>query len=109
MFEEEMQSYLGVRNVISCGNGTDALQIAMMALGLKPGDEVIIPAYTFCATAIPFGKAGAKNAAYLAALETFDAPRHTRIGRLRIVWAPNLSFWTESNDDSLGVVMPMRV
>jgi UDP-2-acetamido-2-deoxy-ribo-hexuluronate aminotransferase len=50
LFEEEMQDYLGVRHVISCGNGTDALQIAMMALGLKPGDEVITTNFTFIAT-----------------------------------------------------------
>jgi dTDP-4-amino-4,6-dideoxygalactose transaminase len=50
LFEEELQRYLGVRNVISCANGTDALQIAMMALGLKPGDEVITTNFTFIAT-----------------------------------------------------------
>ncbi|MBE0667656.1 MAG: aminotransferase class I/II-fold pyridoxal phosphate-dependent enzyme, partial [Bacteroidales bacterium] len=50
LFEEEMQRYLGVRNVISCANGTDALQIAMMALNLKPGDEVITTDFTFIAT-----------------------------------------------------------
>lgn len=50
LFEEELQRYLGVRNVISCGNGTDALQIAMMALGLRPGDEVITTDFTFIAT-----------------------------------------------------------
>jgi UDP-2-acetamido-2-deoxy-ribo-hexuluronate aminotransferase len=50
LFEEELQSYLGVRNVISCGNGTDALQISMMAAGLKPGDEVITTDFTFIAT-----------------------------------------------------------
>jgi dTDP-4-amino-4,6-dideoxygalactose transaminase len=51
LFEEELQRYLGVRNVISCANGTDALQIAMMALGLRPGDEVITTNFTFIATA----------------------------------------------------------
>jgi UDP-2-acetamido-2-deoxy-ribo-hexuluronate aminotransferase len=51
LFEEELQKYLGVRNVISCANGTDALQITMMALGLKPGDEVITTNFTFIATA----------------------------------------------------------
>ncbi|MCA1740902.1 MAG: DegT/DnrJ/EryC1/StrS family aminotransferase [Bacteroidales bacterium] len=51
LFEEELQRYLGVRNVIACANGTDALQIAMMALGLKPGDEVITTNFTFIATA----------------------------------------------------------
>ncbi len=50
LFEEELQRYLGVRNVIACGNGTDALQIAMMALRLKPGDEVITTNFTFIAT-----------------------------------------------------------
>lgn len=50
LFEEELQSYLGVKHVISCANGTDALQIAMMALGLKRGDEVITTNFTFIAT-----------------------------------------------------------
>ncbi len=50
LFEEELQGYLGVRNVIACANGTDALQIAMMALGLRPGDEVITTNFTFIAT-----------------------------------------------------------
>ena len=50
LFEEELQQYLGVNHVISCANGTDALQIAMMALGLKPGDEVITTNFTFIAT-----------------------------------------------------------
>lgn len=49
-FEEELKSYLGVRNVISCGNGTDALQMVMMSLSLKPGDEVITTNFTFIAT-----------------------------------------------------------
>lgn len=50
-FEQELATYLGVSNVISCANGTDALQIAMMALGLKPGDEVITASFTYVATA----------------------------------------------------------
>jgi len=50
LFEEELQSYLGVKHVISCANGTDALQIVMMSLGLKPGDEVITTNFTFVAT-----------------------------------------------------------
>jgi len=49
-FQEELQNYLGVKHVIPCGNGTDALQIALMALGLKPGDEVITANFTFAAT-----------------------------------------------------------
>jgi UDP-2-acetamido-2-deoxy-ribo-hexuluronate aminotransferase len=50
-FQSDLEEYLGVKNVIPCANGTDALQIAMMALGLKPGDEVITADFTFVATA----------------------------------------------------------
>lgn len=50
-FAATLSSYLGNVHLIPCGNGTDALQIAMMALGLKPGDEVILPAHTYVATA----------------------------------------------------------
>jgi len=50
-FEEHLASYLDVEHVIGCANGTDALQIALMALGLQPGDEVIVPAFTYVATA----------------------------------------------------------
>ena len=49
-FQEELETYLGVKHVIPCANGTDALQIAMMGLGLKPGDEVITADFTFAAT-----------------------------------------------------------
>jgi dTDP-4-amino-4,6-dideoxygalactose transaminase len=49
-FQAELETYLGVKHVIPCANGTDALQIAMMALGLKPGDEVITVDFTFAAT-----------------------------------------------------------
>jgi len=50
LFEEELQEYMGVKYVVSCANGTDALELAMMALGLKPGDEVITTNFTFIAT-----------------------------------------------------------
>lgn len=50
-FQDELEAYLGVKHVIPCANGTDAIQIALMALGLKPGDEVIVPAFTYVATA----------------------------------------------------------
>lgn len=49
-FQRELEEYLGVKHVIPCANGTDALQIAMMGLGLKPGDEVITADFTFAAT-----------------------------------------------------------
>lgn len=49
-FQKELETYLNVKHVIPCANGTDALQIAMMGLGLKPGDEVITADFTFAAT-----------------------------------------------------------
>lgn len=49
-FQQELENYLGVKHVIPCGNGTDSLQIALMAMGLKSGDEVITPSYTYIAT-----------------------------------------------------------
>ena len=50
-FKTNLEKYLGVKHVIPCANGTDALQLALMALDLKPGDEVIAPSFTFVATA----------------------------------------------------------
>lgn len=50
-FQVSLEKYLNVKHVIPCANGTDSLQIAMMALDLKPGDEVICPAFTYAATA----------------------------------------------------------
>jgi len=49
-FQADLEKYLGVKHVIPCANGTDALQIALMALGLQPGDEVITSDFTFAAT-----------------------------------------------------------
>jgi UDP-2-acetamido-2-deoxy-ribo-hexuluronate aminotransferase len=50
-FQAEFENYLGIKHVIPCANGTDALQIAMMALGLQPDDEVITASFTYVATA----------------------------------------------------------
>lgn len=49
-FSEELAEYTGAKFTITCGNGTDALQIAMMALDFRPGDEIIVPAFTYVAT-----------------------------------------------------------
>jgi len=57
-FKKNLEQWLGVRNVIPCANGTDALQIAMMALELKPGDEVITADFTYVATAEVIGLLG---------------------------------------------------
>lgn len=50
VFADSLAAYLGAKHVIPCANGTDALQIAMMALNLQPGDEVITPSFTYVAT-----------------------------------------------------------
>ena len=50
-FAQELAAHEGVRHVIPCANGTDALQLAFMALGLTPGDEVLVPVFTYVATA----------------------------------------------------------
>ena len=50
-FQRDLAAFLWANRVVTCANGTDALQIAMMGLGLKPGDEVIVPAFTYVATA----------------------------------------------------------
>ncbi|MBD5312456.1 MAG: DegT/DnrJ/EryC1/StrS family aminotransferase [Bacteroides sp.] len=57
-FAEELKDYSGAKHVITCANGTDALQIALMALGLQRGDEVIVPAFTYVASAEVIGLLG---------------------------------------------------
>lgn len=58
--EEQLADYCGAKHCISCANGTDALQIALMALGIGPGDEVITPGFTYIATAEAVALLGAK-------------------------------------------------
>jgi UDP-2-acetamido-2-deoxy-ribo-hexuluronate aminotransferase len=71
-FKEELEAYLHVKNVIPCANGTDALQIVMMALGLKPGDEVITADFTFVATAEVIGLLGLKPVLVDVVPDTFE-------------------------------------
>lgn len=59
-FQKNLEVYQNVKHVISCANGTDALQIALMTLGLQAGDEVICPAFTYVATAEVIGLLGLK-------------------------------------------------
>ncbi|MBU4485645.1 MAG: DegT/DnrJ/EryC1/StrS family aminotransferase [Candidatus Delongbacteria bacterium] len=60
-FEEKAASYIGVKHAIGCANGTDALQISMMAIGIEPGDEIITTPFTFIATAETIRILGAKS------------------------------------------------
>ncbi len=59
-FEEEYAGYCGVRHAVGCGNGLDSIAIALMAFGIGEGDEVIVPAFTFIATALAVQRTGAK-------------------------------------------------
>jgi dTDP-4-amino-4,6-dideoxygalactose transaminase len=71
-FQCDFEKYLGIKHVIPCANGTDALQIAMMALDLKPGDEIICPAFTYVATAEVIGLLGLKPVMVDVNEDTFD-------------------------------------
>jgi UDP-2-acetamido-2-deoxy-ribo-hexuluronate aminotransferase len=71
-FQTELEQYLDVKHVIPCANGTDALQIAMMALDLKPGDEVITADFTYVATAEVIGLLGLKPVLVDVNPNTFD-------------------------------------
>ena len=71
-FNNNLAAYLGVKHAISCANGTDALQIALMALGLKPGDEVISPDFTFIATVEVIALLGLKPVLVDVDPETFN-------------------------------------
>ena len=59
-FEAKFAEYIGVNHAIGCANGTDAIEIALEALGVGPGDEVLIPAYTWVSTASAVSRAGAE-------------------------------------------------
>jgi len=71
-FKFSLQKYLDVKHVIPCANGTDALQIALMALSLKPGDEVICPSFTYVATAEVISLLGLKPVMADVDSETFN-------------------------------------
>lgn len=71
-FQSDLEKYLQVNHVIPCANGTDALQIAMMALGLKPGDEVITASFTYVATAEVIGLLGLVPVLVDVNTDTFD-------------------------------------
>src|SRR5690606_15913598 len=76
-FQKNLSAYLDVKHVIPCANGTDALQIAMMALGLQQGDEVIVPSFTYVATAEVIGLLGLTPVMVDVEPETFSITRET--------------------------------
>lgn len=70
--EEKLASYVGAKYCITCANGTDALQIAQMALGIGPDDEVIVPGFTYIATAETAKLLGAKPVSIDVDAETYN-------------------------------------
>jgi dTDP-3-amino-3,4,6-trideoxy-alpha-D-glucose transaminase len=76
-FEEEFARYIGVRHCVGVANGTDALMIALKAAGVGPGDEVVLPSFTFYATAEAALVLGARPAYCDIDLETFNVTRAT--------------------------------
>lgn len=75
--EERLAAFVGAKHCISCANGTDALQIAQMAFGIGPGDEVIIPGFTYIATAETVALLGAKPVYIDVDPQTYNLdPRH---------------------------------
>lgn len=71
-FERNLGSWIGTKHVISCANGTDALQLALMALELKKGDEVLVPAFTYVATAEVIALLGLKPILVEVHADTFN-------------------------------------
>lgn len=71
-FSDELANYTGARHVITCGNGTDALQIAMMGLGFEPGQEVIVPSFTYAATVEVIALLGLKPRFVDVLVDTYD-------------------------------------
>ena len=72
LFEDELREYMGIKHVVACANGTDALYLAMMVLGLKPGDEVITTNFTFIATVEVIALLGLKLVLVEPDLNTFN-------------------------------------
>ena len=75
-FSKNLSNYLNVKNVIPCANGTDALQIAFMALDLKPGDEIICPSWTYIATAEAAAILGIRVVFCDINIDTFNTSAH---------------------------------
>ena len=80
-FEREFADYLGVEHVVGVGNGTDALTIALIALGVGPGDDVLVPSFTFYASVEAIPHTGARPVFCDIDPETFCVTRGDRRAR----------------------------
>src|SRR5947209_13515875 len=84
-FERELAAYLGVGHVVGVANGTDALSIALRALGVGPDDEVVVPSFTFYASAEAIASIGARPVFCDVDLAT----RNLTVGTVRAVLTPS--------------------
>ncbi len=75
-FEAELGAYLNVKHVIACANGTDALQVALMGMGVEPGDEILTPSFTYIATIEVIALLGLKPVFVEVCPETFGLDIH---------------------------------
>jgi dTDP-4-amino-4,6-dideoxygalactose transaminase len=93
-FERELAEYLGVRHIVGAGNGTDAITLALLAMGIGPGDEVVVPSFTFFASAEAIVPTGARPVFCDIDLGTFcvtaDTVRAALTPRTRVVIAVDL-------------------
>jgi dTDP-4-amino-4,6-dideoxygalactose transaminase len=93
-FERELAAYLGVRHVIGVGNGTDAITLALLAMGVGPGDDVVVPSFTFFASAEAIPPTGARPVFCDIDLDTFcvtaDTVRAALTPRTKAVVAVDL-------------------
>ena len=91
-FEKHVEQYTGAKSAVGCSNGTDAIRLALVALGIKPGDEVVCPAFTYFATAGAVVSIGAKPVfvdidldTYTISLESLEAVLKKRKGKVKAV------------------------
>ena len=81
-FQEDFAAFTGAKHAFAVDNATNALSLAATLCGIQPGDEVIIPAYTFCASAIPFGKAAPRSSGATSTGTPGPSTPRTSAGRL---------------------------
>ena len=104
-FADALASYTGARHVIPCANGTDALRLALMALDLQPGDEVITVPFTFVSTLEVIVLLGLKPILVDVCPDTFNMD----VSQLESVITPDGTFRAQETDTSIFIYPPYRI